>query len=114
MRRASVGGNAKSQECSCRSGHFCSDVCKLDTATGKWSTGFLRPPFINLAYHSATLIGAEIWVVGGSDDKHTSPHVYVLDTTTLKWRTVSIRQAQAHCFAHDDTTQCEMFLQLIH
>ncbi len=46
-----------------------------------------------MAYHSATLMGTEIWIVGGSDDKHTSSHVYVLNTGTLQWRTVSIRYA---------------------
>ncbi|DBA99644.1 TPA: hypothetical protein ACH3X3_012208 [Trebouxia sp. C0006] len=86
---------------------FCSDICKLDTAASKWSTGFLRPPFSEKAYHSATLIGADIWVIGGADDKHSSAQVYVLNTKTLKWRTVAFRgdtrllQRSAHgCTSH--------------
>ena len=74
---------------------FCNDVCKLDTVTGKCSTGFLRPPFGDKSYHSATLLESQIWVVGGSDGKHTSSQVYVLETKTLKWRTVSIRRAHS-------------------
>ena len=75
---------------------FCSDICKLDTAASKWSTGFLRPPFGEKAYHSATLVGADIWVIGGADDKHSSAQVHVLNTKTLKWRTVAFRQVK-HC-----------------
>ncbi|DBA77268.1 TPA: hypothetical protein ACH3X2_008463 [Trebouxia sp. C0005] len=86
---------------------FCSDICKLDTAASKWSTGFLRPPFGEKTYHTATHIGVDIWVIGGADDKHSSAQVYVLNTKTLKWRTVAFRgdtrllQRSAHgCTRH--------------
>ncbi|KAA6419371.1 MAG: hypothetical protein FRX49_10630 [Trebouxia sp. A1-2] len=77
---------------------FCSDICKLDTAASKWSTGFLRPPFGEKTYHTATHIGVDIWVIGGADDKHSSAQVYVLNTKTLKWRTVAFRQVK-YCVA---------------
>lgn len=71
----------------------CEGVCKLDTASAKWSTGFLRPPFGQKKFHTATLVGSDIWVLGGSDLKTMSSDVYVLNTKTLQWRTVKLRLA---------------------
>ena len=69
---------------------WCEGVCKLDTASEKWSTGFLRPPFGEKKYHTATLVGSDIWVVGGSDQRDVSSRVYVLNTNTLQWRTAKL------------------------
>ncbi|KAL0017887.1 hypothetical protein WJX77_010733 [Trebouxia sp. C0004] len=80
------------------------------------------------AGHTATAVGADIYVIGGktaakggrmqfcsdickldtaADDKHSSAQVYMLNTKTLKWRTVAFRgdtrllQRSAHgCTSH--------------
>ncbi|KAL3154078.1 hypothetical protein ABBQ32_013617 [Trebouxia sp. C0010 RCD-2024] len=86
---------------------FCKDVCKLDTASGKWGKGFMRPPFEEKAYHTTTLVGSDIWVVGGSDDRKMSSCVHTLNTNTLRWQTAKLRgdirllQRAAHgCVLH--------------
>ena len=69
----------------------CEGVCKLDTVSEKWSTGFLKPPFVERKYHTANLIGSDIWVVGGCGQRDVSSHTYVFDTRTLQWRTAKLR-----------------------
>lgn len=78
----------------CRKTNHLNDVLKFDTATQEWRSGFSRPPFEAVAYHTATVVDSEMWVVGGTNAKNTlSGGVHVLDTQTLQWRTVRVRSA---------------------
>lgn len=77
-----------------KDGHF-NDVLKLDTASQEWRSGFSRPPFQPMAYHSAILVDHELWVIGGNNGKSTIYEaVHVLDTKTLQWRTIRVRCAE--------------------
>lgn len=76
---------------------LCEGVCKLDTVSKKWSTGFLQPPFDERKYHTANLVGSDIWVVGGCDQRAVSSHTYVFDTHTLQWRTATLRSGMLPC-----------------
>ena len=69
----------------------CEGVCKLDTVSEKWSTGFLQAPFGERKYHTANLVGSDIWVVGGCDQRDISSHTCVFDTHTLQWRAAKLR-----------------------
>ena len=45
-----------------------------------------------MAYHTATLVLHEIWVIGGNNGRNKlCKGIHVLDTKTLQWRTVHVR-----------------------
>lgn len=78
----------------CRKSNQLNDVLKFDTAAQEWRSGFSRPPFEPLAYHSATLVNHELWVIGGNNGKSAVyGGLHVLDTKSLLWRTVHVRCA---------------------
>ena len=52
-----------------------------------------------MAYHTATLVDHELWVIGGNNGRSTIYEaVHVLDTKTLQWRTIRVRCAA--CTVH--------------
>jgi hypothetical protein len=42
-------------------------------------------PPLALCGHSATLVGTELFVFGGSDGKHDGNEVHIFDTETYAW-----------------------------
>lgn len=47
-------------------------------------------PPLALVGHSATLVGTELFIFGGSDGKHDGNEVYIFDTETHAWSMPSL------------------------
>eukprot|EP00240_Pyramimonas_obovata_P004075 CAMPEP_0118947702 /NCGR_PEP_ID=MMETSP1169-20130426/46523_1 /TAXON_ID=36882 /ORGANISM="Pyramimonas obovata, Strain CCMP722" /LENGTH=370 /DNA_ID=CAMNT_0006893969 /DNA_START=349 /DNA_END=1459 /DNA_ORIENTATION=- len=82
-----IGGRVETQDGG--SEQFFNDTLRLDLQHNRWERLCLDAPFAPRAYHSATLVGEEIWLIGGSDLSHIYPDVHVLDLVTLTWREVT-------------------------
>lgn len=70
---------------------FLKDWGRFDTQLQRWE-GKPKPlPFEGRAHHSATLVGNEIWVLGGSSKTVAFADVNVLNIDTLHWRNVRVK-----------------------
>ncbi|KAK9831836.1 hypothetical protein WJX81_000216 [Elliptochloris bilobata] len=82
---------------------FYTDMVSFDTATGRWDRDYAPVPFAGRAYHTATLVGNEIVVVGGSTLEHCCEDVWAFRPAHRTWRQLDIRDPHnllmrtAHC-----------------
>eukprot|EP00241_Pyramimonas_parkeae_P011682 CAMPEP_0114240174 /NCGR_PEP_ID=MMETSP0058-20121206/8897_1 /TAXON_ID=36894 /ORGANISM="Pyramimonas parkeae, CCMP726" /LENGTH=216 /DNA_ID=CAMNT_0001352493 /DNA_START=98 /DNA_END=745 /DNA_ORIENTATION=- len=69
------------------------DTLRLDIRTKRWERLCKSGPFSARANHTATLIGEELWLIGGHNLEEVMHDVHVLDLVTLTWKEVT------HCIA---------------
>jgi Galactose oxidase, central domain len=70
---------------------FFADIHRFDAVRQRWDTDFRAPvSFCPRAYHTATLVGGCIWVVGGSTDADVFQDVHCFELDTLEWREVTV------------------------
>ena len=70
-----------------------------DTRKNMWKGGWPPLPFKPRAYHTATLLGHDIWVLGGYNSNLVFSDVWVLNTSTRQWQEVHFRCAHTDVHA---------------
>jgi hypothetical protein len=67
---------------------FCNDTLRVDTQGATCSLDLLCPntatrnPFAPRAHHSATVVGEELWLIGGCDKRYASKPLSCISTRT--------------------------------
>ncbi|KAL4445898.1 hypothetical protein ABPG77_009097 [Micractinium sp. CCAP 211/92] len=71
------------------------DVLAHDVARREWSAWCERWPSAPRSYHTATVIGEEVWLCGGGDSAQVLPDVLVFNPATRTWRQAEL-QGEVH------------------
>jgi hypothetical protein len=66
-------------------------MLRYDTSKRMWDVGWPNGPFEGRMYHTSTLVGRQIWVIGGSNAKGIFDDVYTFDLDLLTWHKVGVR-----------------------
>ncbi len=66
---------------------------RYDVNKAAWDMSLPSGSFAGRTYHSATVVGRHIWVVGGMNAKYVFQDVHAFDLDTLEWQQITLKCA---------------------